>query len=110
MFRLLLSLIIFALLAAYLTKPSEENLEAQIGTLLQKAVQDGQLDQVSDPAALLLLAACKSDANACARLARSAMDVTYQDRHVFLQVDASGFGREMTCYGVYTKLICPGGP
>lgn len=107
MFRFLAAICVMAAAAAYLSKPTEQDIEAQIGSVLQQAIESGNIRDVTDPGAMLLLAACKSDASACAQLARQAIDITYSDKTLFVQVNATGFGREMTCYGAFTRLLCP---
>lgn len=109
MFRLLLIIIVLAAGAAYFTKPSEADVAAQVRTLIGDTIAEGQLDDVTDPAAMVLLAACQANPDSCAELAVAAMNVTYEDRTVYARVDVAGLGRSATCYAVYTQLFCPGG-
>ena len=107
--KLLFLTVVLAAIAAYMTNPSANGIEAQIDTMLQGAISDGQLDDVNDPAAVVLLALCKSDVPACAQMLRQGMDVRLSDQKLFTTVRASGFGKAVTCYGAYARLFCPGG-
>ncbi|MFT5743696.1 MAG: hypothetical protein ACI86S_001769, partial [Paracoccaceae bacterium] len=49
--RLFLAIIVLAAVAAYFTNPSQTRIDAQIDVMLQAAINDGQLDDLSDPAA-----------------------------------------------------------
>jgi len=109
MFRLLLIIIVLAGVAAYLTKPSQADVEAQIRSLIGDAITAGQLDDVTDPAAMVLLATCQANPAGCAELALAAMDVRYEDRVIYARIDVAGFGRQAVCYGLYTRLVCPRG-
>ncbi|WP_377508855.1 hypothetical protein [Octadecabacter sp. R77987] len=107
--KLLFVLVLLAAVSAYFTRPGPDGIEAQINTMLQSAINDGQLEDLNDPGAVVLLALCKSDVPACAQMLRQGMDVTLSDQKLFTTVRATGFGKSVTCYGAYTRLFCPGG-
>lgn len=109
MLRLLIILLVLAGAGAFLTKPSEADIRTQAHSLLRDAIEDGNLDDVSDPALAVLLLSCKSDASACADLLMQGITLTYDDRTLYARVDAEGFGKSATCYAAYTQLICPDG-
>lgn len=94
---------------AFFTKPSEAEADDQLRIVLRDAIASGQLADNRDPAVTLLLAACRTDATACANLARTALRVDYHDHTLFARVDVRGFGQQTTCYALYTRLLCPGG-
>lgn len=109
MFRFLLFVAILGSLAAFLTRPTEAEIRDKARTMIEGSIEQGELDDVSDPALALLVAGCKADAAACADVLVRAIDITYGDRRLYARVGARGFGRSATCYAAFTKLYCPDG-
>tara|TARA_R110001606_G_C15096088_1_gene619142 strand:- start:142 stop:483 length:342 start_codon:yes stop_codon:yes gene_type:complete len=109
MFKFLIVALGLTAAAAYFTKPTAAEVDTQFNVLLQQAIAAGKLSDIADPAAVLMLAACKANAATCADLARAAMTVEYTDAKLLARVRVEGFGKTTTCYGAFTKLFCPGG-
>lgn len=109
MFRFII-LIAIAAGALFLGKPSEADVEALIAEKLHSAIMADDVERSDDPAAALLLELCRADASACTKLVQALIRTDYSDRTLFAQVELEGFGREATCYGVLTRLICPDTP
>ena len=107
--RLFLALIVLATVAAYFTNPSQTRIDAQIDVMLQAAINDGQLDDLSDPAAAIALLACKTDVQICAQMLRQGLELNFSDQKLFTTVRATGFGKAVTCFAAYTRLFCPSG-
>ena len=107
--RMLILLIIFVLVGAWLTKPDAADAEAALREEVMIAVARQELGEGRGVGGDLALAACKLRASDCYDLLRSGLDVTFADRTFFVQVEVSGFDRRATCYGAFTKFICPGG-
>lgn len=95
--------------AAFFTKPTQAETDAELRVVLRDAITAGEIANSGDAASALLLAACRADAAACANLVRTLLNVTYEDRTLYARVGVSGFGRQATCYALYTRLFCPGG-
>lgn len=109
MFRFLTVLILALIAAAALTRPGPEAVETMIGAMIREEIEAGNLDDIEDPVAALLFAACKADAAACADLARLGLRVEYVDRKLFAQVNVAGYGRTASCYAAFTQVFCPSG-
>jgi hypothetical protein len=109
MFKIIILALGLVALAAYLTKPTRAEVDTQIDALLQQAIAAGELSDIADPAAVLMLVACKANAATCADIARAALTVDYTDAKLLARVRVEGFGKTTTCYGAFTKLICPSG-
>ncbi len=109
MFKFIIVALGLAAAAAYFTKPTAAEVDGQLKDLLQQAIAAGELSDIADPAAVVMLAACKANADTCADLARAAMTVDYTDAKLLARVRVSGFGKETTCYAAFTKLFCPSG-
>ncbi len=103
--------VLMALIAAgaFFTKPSEADVQALIAADLRAAIEAGEIDVGADPAAVLLLGLCRSDAAACADLAGQAIETTYEDRVLYATVGLRGFGRSADCTAVFARLFCAGG-
>lgn len=95
--------------AAYLTKPSPADAEAVLRDEVMQAVAKRELGNGRGTAENLALAACKLRPNDCYDLLRSGLDVSFEDKTLFLRVDVAGFERQATCYGAFTTFFCPGG-
>ncbi|RYG91562.1 hypothetical protein EU803_10780 [Loktanella sp. IMCC34160] len=109
MFRFLVVLVLVLIAAAALTRPGPETVETAIGAMIRSEIEAGSLDDIQDPVAALLFAACKADANACADLARLGLSVGYVDRKLFAQVNVAGYGRSANCLAAFTQVFCPSG-
>lgn len=109
MLRWLLIALVIAAGAAFLTRPTETDVEVRVQEMLRAEIADGSTPDTDDPAVRLLFAACQSNLDACAELARAMMTVRYEDRRLYARVDAEGFGKTATCYAAYTRLYCPDG-
>jgi hypothetical protein len=107
--RLFLAIIVLAAVAAYFSNPSQTRINAQIDAMLQTAINDERLDDLSDPAAAIALLACKTDVQICAQMLRHGFELNFSDQKLFTTVRATGFGKAVTCFAAYTRLFCPGG-
>ncbi len=110
--RILGFLLVLGALAAgvaYVTKPDEAAAEATLREQVMLAVAKRQLGEGQSTAQNLALAACKLRPNDCYDLLRSGIDTAFIDRGVFVQFDLTGFERQATCYGAFTRFFCPGG-
>ncbi len=108
MFRILIALTFIAAMAAVVTKPRPDRVELLLRDKVQSAIAAQSSASTTNPAAKTALALCKLDANACFRLIRAGIDLTYTDRWLFARVDLAGFGKTTTCYALFTRLICTG--
>ena len=95
--------------AAFLTKPAEAEAEAALREQLTLAMAREELGQGRSTAQNLALAACKLRPRDCYDLIRSGIETQFADKTVYVQVDMAGFERVATCYGAFTKFVCPGG-
>ena len=107
--RILIVVMVLVLGGAWLTKPDEADAEAVLRDQVMIAVARQDLGEGRSTGENLALAACKLRPSDCYDLLRSGLEVSYTDQKLFLKVDVSGFEREATCYGVFTRFFCPGG-
>ena len=109
MIRFIFTIAIIAGLAALVTKPSEQRVEQILHDKIRDAIQDRALNTEGGAASVAATALCKLDPNACADLILSGAKIEYENKYVFATVDVKGFGREASCFGAFTTLLCPGG-
>jgi len=95
--------------AAFMTKPSAADAEAALREQITLAVAKQDLGEGRSTGENLALAACKLRPSDCYDLLRSGMDVIVTDQTFFTKVELDGFNRRATCYGAFTKFVCPGG-
>ncbi len=107
--RILIVVIVLVLGGAWLTKPDEADAEAVLRDQVMIAVARQDLGEGRSTGENLALAACKLRPSDCYDLLRSGLEVSYTDRTLFLRVDVDGYDRRATCFGVYTRFVCPGG-
>ena len=110
--RFLGFLFVLALLvvgAAFFTKPTEADAEAALRQQLTLAMAREELGEGRSTAENLALVACKLRPRDCYDLIRSGIDVNFTDKTVYVQVDMAGYERVATCYGAFTRFVCPGG-
>lgn len=107
--RIIILLSFVVLASAWLTKPDASDAEAALREEVMMAVARQELGEGRSAGGDLALAACKLRPSDCYDLLRSGLDVTFADRTVFVQVEISGFDRRATCYGAFTRFVCPGG-
>lgn len=108
MYKFLAGMIVMATIAAFASRPSLDDTNAEIRAQLAKSLTEIRLNSLQglDAAALL---ACRVDPNTCIKLIASGFDVQYENRHLYAKIDVSGFDMQARCYGVYTRFFCPGG-
>lgn len=105
-------LIVLAGLAAgvaFVTKPGEAAAEAELREQVMTAVARRDLGEGQSTAQNLALAACKLRPNDCYDLLRSGIETTFTDHVLYVQFGLTGFDRQATCYGAFTRFYCPGG-
>lgn len=95
--------------AAWLTKPDEADAEAALRTQLVLALANEDLGGGRSAGENIALAACKLRPNECYDLLRPEIATVYSDFGLFTRVKMAGLGRRATCYGAFTKFVCPGG-
>lgn len=105
------SLVLVALigLAAHLTRPSEDAAEATLKDMVIQALAEQEIDPARGAGGNLALGLCKLDPNECYKVIRSGIEATYSQSTFHSQVQIAGFGKTASCYGMFTKFICPGG-
>ncbi|KUF09321.1 hypothetical protein [Pseudoponticoccus marisrubri] len=108
MWKFLAGMIVMAGLGALVTKPSVEAAEAELQRQVTQAVANERLQEAQALDAALLLA-CRLDPQTCYSVLRSGITLSYEDRLLYARVDLDGFGLTATCYGLYTRFLCPGG-
>jgi len=110
--KLIKNLIILGVLvggAGYLSKPSAADVDAKIAQTITSEIIDGKVDASNDPAVALLLLTCKGNVTTCTQIVQSGIKTTVEDRVVYTAVNVEGFGHRASCYGAFTKFVCPGG-
>ena len=95
--------------AAWLTKPGEADAEAALRTQLILALANEDLGAGRSAGENIALAACKLSPNDCYDLLRPEIATVFSDFGLFTRVQMAGLGRRATCYGAFTKFVCPGG-
>lgn len=107
--RFLIVLLVLAAGAAFVTKPSEADAEAALREQLMMAVAKEELGEGRSAAQSLALVACKLRPSDCYDLVRSGITAEFADKTLFVQFEMEGFDRVATCYGAFTRFVCPGG-
>ncbi len=105
----LIVLLVVAAGVAFVTKPSEADAEAALREQLMTAVAKEELGEGRSTTQSLALVACKLRPSDCYDLLRSGITTEFTDKTLFVQFDMAGFDRVATCYGAFTRFVCPGG-
>ena len=109
MTRFLLALLTIALIGAFVTKPSEGDIDRMLRERLSAEIEAGAgLDQ-SDPAAAVVLGLCRANRSACIELLSQFVRIDYEDELLYARIEADLPGQpRRTCIGAFTKVACPG--
>ncbi|KMK68632.1 hypothetical protein [Puniceibacterium sp. IMCC21224] len=108
MLKFLAGGIVAALVAAWLTNPSQAVAEAGLRTELLRALDD-QENNTQDPAMAAIVLGCRLGPDACYELLRAGLDIRFDDRIFYSVLSVQGFGRKARCYGAFNSFACPGG-
>lgn len=106
-FKLSVVVVIVLGLAALLTNPSQNEVEAQIEARLLAEIDAFDPGTQQEPVLHLIAGACQLGRSACAGFIRSLMDVQMDDRWFYSTIDIR-FGRDhaQSCIGVFSKVVC----
>ncbi len=110
MFRFLFLAVILALVAAFVTKPSPQNIDLILRERLAAEIdRDTGLD-AADTTAQIALGLCRVNRGACVELLAQLTRIEYEDKTLYARVTADLPGQPpQVCYGAFTRVFCPGG-
>jgi hypothetical protein len=108
MFKFLFGMIAMAAIVAYATNPTKDDAEEEMRNQLMRALitEDLKGKNAGETAALL---GCRLDPDTCFEFVRSGIDMTFEDRYLYSKLELEGFDRKASCYGLFTRFVCPGG-
>ena len=107
--RFLLMLAILLCGAAFVTAPLEGAAELKLREAIRSELATTDLDRINAPLGQVALAACKLDMDSCYEVLRSQIETRYEHRSLYSVFTVEGFGKTVTCYGLFTRYFCPGG-
>ena len=107
--RFLLMLAVLLCGAAVVTAPGQGAGELKLREAIRSEIASTDLDQVDLPLGQVALAACKLDTDSCFDVLRSQIETRYEHRTLYSVFIVEGFGKTVSCYGVFTRYFCPGG-
>lgn len=108
MLRFLLVLIIAGVVAAFVTKPSEGDINLMVRERLAAEIDSGAGLDASEPGAQLVLGLCNSNRSACIDLLSQFVRIDYEDELFYARIVATLPGKgPTTCIGAFTKVACP---
>ncbi len=109
MFRFLLILVVAVLIGAFVTKPSEGDINLMLRERLAAEIENGAGLDASDPGAQLVLGLCKSNRAACIDLLSQFVRVGYEDEILYARLDVTLPGKSRrSCIAAFTTVACPG--
>lgn len=91
--------------AAILTKPSSEDFDETLRTLLMERVMASDLGSNESGMETLFLAGCKLSPSECFETIRALMDVRFEDQVLYTRADVRGID-EFSCYGAFKTFWC----
>jgi hypothetical protein len=104
--RLALILAILGLIAV-LTRPGPDAFDAMLDRAIRDRVANTDIGSGSGEALpTIALAACKLRPTDCVALVREALDVTFDERVFVTRARVEGFGRTLSCLGVFGRFFC----
>ncbi|HPE25981.1 hypothetical protein [Albidovulum sp.] len=106
MFKWVILLIVLAAGAAWLTKPGVAAFDDMLRARLEHQIATEDVGSQEDPIAAIALVACKLRPSGCFKLVREGLEVTVDDRVLYTQIRADGFGTRTVCTGAFTRLWC----
>lgn len=95
--------------AAWLTRPKMDSFDALLKNAIENRIATTDIGAQSDAISTIALVGCKLRPSDCFDLIRNSIEVRMEDRTFYTRFTVTGFGRDATCTGIYTKLICSGG-
>ena len=107
--RLILWAILSALLlgiAAWLTRPGIGDFDAMLRAAIGTKIATTDVDAGGDALAAVALIGCKLKPSTCFEAVRGSLDVVEEDRTLFTRFHVTGFDRETTCTGAFTRIWC----
>lgn len=102
-------LLVAAAAVAFFTRPGREDVETALREALYRRLFTTEADTGRDMLGSAALIACRIEPAACYDLLRQGLDVTYDDRLLYVTVAVEGFGRRAECWGAFTRFVCPDG-
>jgi len=108
MFRILLTLVVIAAIAAFASRPTQQEVQGLYRAKLMQEIARNDTNTSRAPAENAALALCKVSSSACADLIVSATQIIYVDRRLFAQVTLKGLGKSASCLAMFTQLTCTG--
>lgn len=104
----LVALLALAGVVAAFTKPSEADVEAELKARFLDRLAATNPNEAENGGTFALTLMCKADQEACYSIVRRGLEVRYDDRKVYATIDVAGFGKSVSCYGVFTRIYCAG--
>ena len=104
MFKWVILLIVLATGTAWLTKPGVAAFDDMLRARLEHQIATEDVGSQEDPVAAIALVACKLRPSGCFKLVREGLEVTVDDRVLYTQIRADGFGTRTVCTGAFTRL------
>ncbi len=110
MFRFLFLAVTLALVAAFVTKPSPQDIDLILRQQLAAEIDRGAGLDAADPAAQIALGLCRVNRDACVELLAQLVRIDYEDKTLYARVTADLPGQpSQVCFGAFTRVFCPGG-
>ena len=94
---------------ALVTAPGQGAGELKLRAALERELARADPDSAGGPLGQGALAACRLDPESCYSLVRARIETHYEHRMVYSVFTVEGFGKTATCYGAFTRYVCPGG-
>jgi hypothetical protein len=96
------------LLSLFVTKPSREDFDRELTSVLREAISASSLDNDNDILSNLTIAGCKLRTNDCMEILRKASSISSRDYIFWTRHDVSGPGTSIACWGLLKQFVCDG--
>ncbi|GAB4268827.1 MAG: hypothetical protein Kow0013_19930 [Pararhodobacter sp.] len=107
MLKLVFYLAIAVAGAAFVTRPTVDEVRALFRDRLAGQIRDGSILSADSSAAQAVLAACQISPAQCARVLEGAVSMEYRNRYVFATVLARAPGFDpLSCLAAFDRLFC----
>ena len=109
MLRFILIVVVVGLAAAFVTKPSEGDIDRLVRERLAVEIESGAGIDPANNGGQLILSLCRANRNACVDILSQFVGVEYEDELLYARIRATLPGQSArTCIGAFTKVVCPG--
>jgi len=94
------------LLSLFATKPSRQDFDRELASMLREAVNSTSYDNGKDVLSNLTTIGCKFRTDDCLEILRKTYTISNKNYVFFTRHDVSGSGASISCLGLLKQFVC----